>query len=69
MGLEAHYAAYTDEQRAYLNALAKQYGLIVTGGSDFHGLHKMANMGALGEVDVPDGVVEKLRKKAESVRH
>ncbi|MBI5031159.1 MAG: PHP domain-containing protein [Chloroflexi bacterium] len=64
LGLEVHYASYDDPTRAELSRLAKQYGLIATGGSDFHGLNKMAHMSGLGTVDVPPNVVDKLRAKA-----
>jgi predicted metal-dependent phosphoesterase TrpH len=55
-----HGPAETDE---YL-ALAKQYGLLVTGGSDFHGAVKPGvklGTGADGNLHVPDEVLEKLR--------
>jgi predicted metal-dependent phosphoesterase TrpH len=68
LGLEVHYGLYDDMTRAELARLARQYGLIATGGSDFHGLNKMAHLGGLGENNVPSGVVERLRKKAEVVK-
>jgi hypothetical protein len=68
LGLEVHYAAYDDATRSALNHLAKQYGLLATGGSDFHGLRKMAHMSALGQVEVPRNVPEKLAALAERVR-
>lgn len=68
LGLEVYYGMYDDMTRAELARLAKQYGLIATGGSDFHGLNKMGHMGGLGETPVPPDVVEKLRKKAEVVK-
>ncbi len=68
LGLEVHYGMYDDLTRAELARLAKQSGLIATGGSDFHGLNKMGHMSGLGENHVPLDVVEKLRKKAESVK-
>ena len=36
-GMECRYSGYTAEQTAYLEALAEEYGLVKTGGSDFHG--------------------------------
>jgi predicted metal-dependent phosphoesterase TrpH len=68
LGLEVHYGMYDDATRAELARLARQYGLIATGGSDFHGLNKMGHMSGLGQNDVPPEVVEKLRKKAEAVK-
>ncbi len=68
VGLEAYYPTYDDPTRAKLSRLAKQYGLLATGGSDFHGLNRMAHMGGLGEVHVPPEVVGKLRMKAEQIK-
>ncbi len=68
LGLEVHYGMYDDATRAELARLAKQYGLIATGGSDFHGLNKMGHLSGLGQNDVPPEVVEKLRKKSEAVK-
>ena len=39
-GMECRYSGYTPEQSAYLEALAEEYGLMKTGGSDFHGSNK-----------------------------
>ena len=39
-GIECYYTGYSPEQCAYLAALADEYGLIKTGGSDFHGTFK-----------------------------
>ena len=39
-GIEALYSEYTPEQTVTLLRLAKRLGLLVTGGSDFHGLAK-----------------------------
>lgn len=64
IGLEVYYGLYDDATISELARLAKQYGLIATGGSDFHGLHKMAHMSGLGQVNVPPNVVEKLRARA-----
>lgn len=35
-GIEAVYTTHTDRETAYFQTLAKEYGLIVTGGSDTH---------------------------------
>jgi 3',5'-nucleoside bisphosphate phosphatase len=68
LGLEVYYGMYDDATRADLARIAKQYGLIATGGSDFHGLNKMGHMSGLGETYVPPQVVERLREKAETVK-
>ncbi len=68
IGLEVYYGLYDDATISELARLAKQYGLIATGGSDFHGLNKMAHMSGLGQVNVPPNVVEKLRARATSIK-
>ncbi|MGB8644266.1 MAG: PHP domain-containing protein [Anaerolineae bacterium] len=62
LGLECYYAQYDEREQQELVAVAKQYGLIATGGSDFHGLHKMGHMNKLGEAHVPPEVVEQLER-------
>lgn len=54
-GLECRYSGYDAQQAEYLEALADEYGLIKTGGSDFHGSHKpdIAIGTGKGELDVP----------------
>ncbi len=68
IGLEVHYAMYDDPTKAELARIARQYGLVATGGSDFHGLNKMGHMSGLGETNVPPEVVAKLKEKAESIK-
>ena len=61
-GLEAYHAEHTPGMRDRYRALAERMGLIVTGGSDFHGL---ASPGAtLGSVDMPDSVLFHLYERA-----
>jgi predicted metal-dependent phosphoesterase TrpH len=68
LGLEVYYGVYDDATIQNLLRLARQYGLVATGGSDFHGLNKMAHLSSLGEVHVPPEVVEKLRTLAARVK-
>jgi len=58
-GLEAYYNGYTSEDIGALLALAKNHGLIVTGGSDYHGLDESRET-LMGEVAVPVAVVSRL---------
>jgi predicted metal-dependent phosphoesterase TrpH len=60
VGLEVYYTGYTQEDSALLLQLASRYGLIVTGGSDFHGDTVQPGHG-LGTVAVPAEVVAQLR--------
>jgi len=57
-GLEAYYGEYRDDQRRALAALAQEIGLLVTGGSDYHGEGFRAGR-ELGGVSIPSEVVER----------
>ena len=62
-GVEVHYSTHTPRQtRTYLS-LAKQLGLLVTGGSDFHGMTKPdIEVGTgKGSLHVPDHLLPKLK--------
>lgn len=68
VGIECYYAEYDERTRQELVDLAKQYGLIQTGGSDFHGLNRMGHMSALGRANVPNEVVDKLKQAKEKMK-
>jgi 3',5'-nucleoside bisphosphate phosphatase len=66
-GIETYYQGYGPERVEHLLALARQYGLVPTGGSDYHGFP----MGDATEVDndvgsvrVPEETVDLLRARA-----
>jgi predicted metal-dependent phosphoesterase TrpH len=65
-GIEAYYYRYPTDVIVGLTRLAEKFGLIVTGGSDFHGTVK-ANIG-LASVYVPWECVEKLQEEIQNVR-
>lgn len=65
VGLECYYTGYSVEQVRDLVALAHKYGLIPTGGSDFHG-RSVFPAAELGGVFVPMESVERLREAAGS---
>jgi predicted metal-dependent phosphoesterase TrpH len=60
VGLEAYYPRYTPDETRFLLDLAARYGLVATGGSDFHGGSVLPG-NELGGVAVPQAVVEDLR--------
>jgi predicted metal-dependent phosphoesterase TrpH len=62
VGLEAYYGPYTSEKEQELLALAREYRLIATGGTDFHGpgIHPTP----LGGRYVPYEAVEQLKDAA-----
>lgn len=63
IGLEAVYSTYTASDERRMRALAKKYGLAVSGGSDFHGANKPGLDLAVGygNLFVPYSVLEGLR--------
>ena len=66
-GIEVYYAVYSDEQRDALRDLADRYGLIPTGGSDYHGPGQQEGR-ELGAAPVPLETVERLRQAARRTR-
>ena len=61
-GLEAVYGRYSPQQRTDLGNLARRFGLVATGGSDFHGATKPdLHVGTgTGDLKVPDRVLDQL---------
>lgn len=66
-GLEVFYGEYRDEQRRHLGEIAERSGLIPTGGSDYHGPPQREGR-ALGSVDVPSAVWERLAATPHATR-
>lgn len=60
-GLEIYYPGYYADQIEHYLAIAKKLGLLVTGGSDYHGSD--AKDLKLGDHTVPDELVEKLKNE------
>ena len=61
-GLEAVYGRYPPQVRTDLGNLARRFGLVATGGSDFHGVTKpdlFVGTGT-GDLKVPDRVLDQL---------
>ena len=66
-GIECRYSGYDAEKVSYLERLAEEYGLLKTGGSDFHGGNKphiQLGTGINGELDVPCAWLTALKKAA-----
>ena len=59
IGIEAYYNDYSTDEINELVSFADRYGLIATGGSDYHGL-EAANETMIGGVNVPMESVERL---------
>jgi len=65
-GIEVYHSDHNDRESSEFKKLAAEYGLLITGGSDCHGLGKKEVL--LGKVKVPYELVEKLRN-ASGLKH
>ena len=65
-GIEVHYSSHRPEQTAAYLDVARRLDLLVTGGSDFHGVTKPdVEVGiGRGQLKVPEALLEPLRKAA-----
>ncbi len=65
-GVEVHYSTHTARQTREYLGLARQLGLLVTGGSDFHGLTKPDIAVGIGKgtLHIPDTLLPKLKDAA-----
>ena len=63
--VEAYYTSFSSDQTAAVLAVAEEFSLAVSGGSDFHGANQNGVMlgSGYGELAVPYGVFENLREK------
>ncbi len=66
-GLEVYYSLYNSDQRARLARLAHDFGLVPTGGSDFHGLGEREGRD-IGTAPVPEETVDLLRAACDCTR-
>ena len=65
-GIEVYYSGYKPADTAHLSRLAEKFGLLPSGGSDFHGSRKKGlDLGTgYGHLYVPDTLLPPLRAKA-----
>ena len=66
-GIEVYYPDHVPAQVEQYSALATRYGLLVTGGTDFHG-GGLATRVPVGSQYVPESVVAPLREAAAARR-
>lgn len=59
-GLEVYYIRHRDYQVKHYLELAKKYGLLETGGSDYHGIESGREV-RLGDHRIPNTLIEKLK--------
>lgn len=64
-GIEGYYTEYTPEMQAEYQSLAKELGLEISGGTDFHGSFKPhISIGrGLGGMTIPYSVLKKIKNK------
>lgn len=62
-GIEVVYPNHTPELETELRAIAQRDGLLISGGSDFHGLN-IPGKAMLGSVNAPPGSLEALEARA-----
>jgi hypothetical protein len=71
-GMEAYYGEYRASEQRYFVALAKRLDMVVSGGSDYHGINKPGLRLGVGRggLKVPDTCLEQLeaRQKLGSYR-
>lgn len=69
-GIETIYSSYSENDEAYIRALAKRFNLLITGGSDFHGAPKPSiKIGVgRGNLKIPYEILEKLRKEQKKIK-
>jgi predicted metal-dependent phosphoesterase TrpH len=70
-GLEAYYPAHGPVRTAQYERLAHRHGLLITGGSDFHGAVKPEIYIGFGRGDlrIPYRLVEELKRSASSSKY
>jgi 3',5'-nucleoside bisphosphate phosphatase len=65
-GVEAYHSDHSTEDRLYFIRLANQLGMMITGGSDYHGFKTRSappdNGGKLGSLQLPYGFAVRLRR-------
>jgi len=69
-GIEVHYPEHSEGQKKLYRDVAQQYGLLITGGSDFHGLTKDAiDLGeGYGDGELTHTIVEDMKSRRETRR-
>lgn len=64
MGIEALYCSYTNQDERDMRRLTERYGLLLSGGSDFHGANKPGlDLGTgYGRLFVPEEFLDKIKE-------
>lgn len=66
MGLEVYHPSHSAEERSHLEKLCQHYGLLMTGGSDYHGSHSKddTNYTGLNQLHIPYELLIPLKQAA-----
>ena len=64
-GVEGYYTDYTPDMEVRYRAIAKELGLVISGGTDYHGANKphIAIGKGRGELEIPYSVLDGLRQR------
>ena len=64
-GVEGYYSDYTPDMEQRYRAMAKDLGLVISGGTDYHGANKphLSIGKGRGELEIPYSVLEGLRQR------
>lgn len=70
-GIEGYYTEYTPEMQDKFQSMAKELGLLISGGTDFHAKMKPhISIGTgLGNLRIPYSVLENIKKKKEKINN
>ncbi len=71
MGIEVYHPSHTASQRAQLETVCQRYGLLMTGGSDYHGPSQDANNSRhtdLNQLQLSDALLLPLQQAAQRLR-
>lgn len=69
-GIEAIYSRHSPDERVAYAEIAARHGLLVTGGSDYHGSYKpdIDLVTGLGDLEIPYALLEEVKSRAASRR-
>lgn len=71
MGIEVYHPCHTPKERKHLEQLCTQYGLLMTGGSDYHGPSpdsKNTNSTTLNMLHLPLSLLDPIKEAAQTLR-
>lgn len=63
--IEVYHSDHKPETQKLLLRMSKEFGLLATGGSDYHGVHKpgiQLGSGRSGNVEVPDEILQNMKR-------